>query len=501
VNRARARLSLVVFLAGVASLAAEVSGARLLAPYFGTSNVVWANVIGMTLIYLSLGYWLGGKLADRYPNERSLAYVVLLAAVTVALLPFTTRPVFDLATDAFVDLSAGAFIASFVGALLMFSIPITCLGAVAPWAIRLAVTNVEEAGTVAGRLYALSTVGSILGTFLPVLVLIPAIGTRRTLLLSALLLALAAALILPRRTLAVPVGMLALIAIPTGQIKDGQGDRVLFEGESPYQFVQIVEQDDGDRVLHLNEGWAVHSLLPAKGTLTGGYWDSFLALPLLNGAADGRMAVIGNAGGTVSNLYAAAWPDTRIDGVEIDPMVSDVGRDYLGMGRNTRLEVHTADGRFWMRGTDERFDAVVIDAYRQPYIPFHLATKEFFELVRSRLTPHGVVAINVGTPPELMEAVDRIGATMRDVFPAVHSSRYDDFNSVLIAYNDPADAAAARDRLGSGAGLAGPIAAHLARTVVDVPAGGDVLTDDLAPLERITDTSLLEYLRQGAPGS
>jgi spermidine synthase len=427
--------------------------------------------------------------------------VVLLAAVTVATLPFTTRPVFDLATSAFVDLSAGAFIASFIGALLMFSVPITCLGAVAPWAIRLAVTDVEHAGTVAGRLYALSTVGSILGTFLPVLVLIPTIGTRRTLLLSAILLAVAAALVLPRKSLAVPVGMLVLMVIPVGQIKDGQGDRVLFEGESPYQFVQVVEQDDGDRVLHLNEGWAVHSILPARGVLTNGYWDSFLALPLLNGAPGGRMAVIGNAGGTVSNLFAAGWPATRIDGVEIDPMVTDVGRRYLDMGQNPNLDVHTADGRFWLRGTDARFDEVVIDAYRQPYIPFHLATREFFQLVASRLTPHGVVAINVGTPPGLTEAVDRIGATMRAVFPVVQVSRYDEFNSVLIAYRDPADGATARDRLGSAAGLAAPVAARLARTIVDVPAGGDVLTDDLAPLERITDTSLLEYLRQGAPGS
>jgi hypothetical protein len=237
----------------------------------------------------------------------------------------------------------------------------------------------------------------------------------------------------------------------------------------------VVEQHDGDRILHLNEGWAVHSVR--------------------------RLAVIGNAGGTVSNLYAAAWPGTHVDGVEIDPMVTEVGRRYLGMGRNPNLRVHTADGRFWLRGTNDHFDAVVIDAYRQPYIPFHLATREFFQLVRDRLNPHGVVAINVGTPPDLTEAVDRIGATMRDVFPAVHASRYDAFNSVLIAYRDPADAAAARDHLRSGAGLVGPVAARLARTIVDVPAGGDVLTDDLAPLERITDTSLLEYLRQGAPGS
>ena len=496
----RRRLSLVVFLAGVASLATEVTGARLLAPYFGTSNVVWANVIGMTLLYLSVGYWVGGRLADRHPHMRALAGVVMVAACTVAILPFATRPLFDAATGAFADLSAGAFIASFAGTLLMFAIPITCLGAVAPWAIRLAVTDVREAGTVAGRLYALSTVGSIIGTFLPVLILIPAIGTRRTLLVCAALLALSAALLLPRRALLAPAVLAGLVALPLGQIKSGGDDEVLYETESPYQFVQVLEQPDGDRILHLNEGWAVHSILPADGPLTGGYWDAFLSLPLLTGRPAGNLAILGNAGGTVANLYGAAWPETCIDGVEIDPVVSDVGREYLGM-TNPRLTMHTADARFWLYGADGEYDAFIVDAYRQPYIPFHLVTKEFFELVADHLKPGGVVAINVGTPPDLTEAVDRIADTMRAVFPAVQVSRYDEFNSIVIAYADPAAAADARGRLASAAGLPAASAHHLGRTLVDVPEGGEPLTDDNAPLERITDRALLEYLRRGAPGS
>ncbi|MBU6364419.1 MAG: fused MFS/spermidine synthase, partial [Acidobacteria bacterium] len=177
----RFSLPILVFVAGAATLAAELTGARLLAPWFGASNLVWANVIGLTLIYLSLGYWLGGKAADRYPNPRVLGGVVIVAAITIALLPLALTPVFRAAQGAFADLSAGAFVASFVGTMLMFLIPVTLLGTVSPWAIRLSVRDVQTAGSVAGRLYAISTVGSILGTFLPVLVLIPAIGTRATL--------------------------------------------------------------------------------------------------------------------------------------------------------------------------------------------------------------------------------------------------------------------------------------------------------------------------------
>ena len=489
-----------MFVAGVCSLATEMAGARLLAPFFGASNVVWANVIGLILVYLSLGYWLGGKLADRHPNERTLAFVVLVAAVSIGVLPFATQPLFRAAANAFADVSAGAFIASFAGTLAMFALPVTALGAVSPWAIRLAVRDISEAGAVAGRLYALSTLGSIVGTFVPVLVLIPQIGTRRTLLAAAILLALVALPALPRRAVLAPLALIGLVALPPGPVKAAAGAAVLFEGESPYQFVEVLKRPSGTTVLHLNEGWALHSILPAGGGLTGGYWDAFLALPLLTGRPDGRLAVLGNAGGTVANLFGYAWPQTRIDGVEIDPLVSDVGRRYLGM-TNPKLTVHTADARFWLRGDRGPFDAIVVDAYRQPYIPFHLVSKEFFELVRSRLTADGVVAINVGTPPDLTGAVDWISRTMRAVFPVVQQSRYDPFNSIVIGYRDSATAARVPSLLAGAPRAVAPAATILARTLRDVPARGDVLTDDRAPIEWLTDEALLEYLTEGAPGA
>lgn len=496
----RLRLHLLVFVAGACALATEMAGARLLAPFFGASNVVWANVIGLILVYLSLGYWLGGRYADRYPNERTLASVVLFAAVTIAILPFATRPLFSLAADAFDQVSAGAFIASFVGTLLMFALPVTALGAVSPWALRLAVTDVAEAGAVAGRLYALGTLGSIAGTFIPVLWLIPTIGTRRTLLVAALLLALVALPSLPRRAVLAPVAVAALLVVPVGQVKAASDGTVLFEGESPYQFVQVVRQDDGDTILHLNEGWAIHSETPASGVLTGAYYDAGLLMPLLNGAPDGRLAILGNAAGTVANQFGAVWPGTRIDGVEIDPLVSDVGRRYFGM-TNPNLTVHTADARFWLRGADGPYDAMFVDAYRQPYIPFHLVSREFFGEVADRLGPDGVLMINVGTPPRLTEAVDWISRTMRAEFPAVQEARWNDFNSIVIGYRNPATAARVQQLLGTAQGDVKTAATRIAPLLRDVPAGGSVLTDDHSPIELITDRALLEYLREGAPGA
>jgi len=498
---ARWWLAALVLVTGAASLSTEMTGARLLAPYFGASDLVWSNVIGLILVSLAIGYWVGGRMADRFPTYRALATVVLVAALALAAIPFAARPLFLASANAFANVSAGAFIASFFGALAMFIIPVTALGAVAPWSVRLSVESVGQTGSVAGRLYALSTIGAIIGTFLPVLVLIPLIGTRRTLLCTAVALAVTAAPALDRRLLWAPLVAVVLAMVPLGPIKPaGPGERVLFEGESPYQFVQVVEESDGDRVLHLNEGWAAHSMLPAHGILTNNYWDAFTALPSVAGGPGGRLLILGNAGGTVSTLYAAIWPHENIDGVEIDPLVTSAGRRYLGMS-NRRLHVYTADARFWLEGDRPRYDAIAIDAYTQPYIPFYLATREFFALVDAHLNADGVAAVNVGTPPDQTALVGRIATTMRAVFPTVMTARYTNFNSIVLGFAHPTDPAAVQRALMHTHGLARAPAEQLAGELTPVAAGGTPLTDDQAPIELLTDQALLAYLAEGAPGA
>ena len=185
-------LPFLVFVVGTGSLGAEIAAVRLLAPYFGASTIVWANTIGIVLVALSIGYWLGGRLADRHPNMRALCLVALPAAVLLALVPFVADPLLDVAVDALDEISAGAFVGSLLAVLVLVAVPVLLLGTVSPWAIRLAVHSVEEAGTVAGRLYALSTAGSLLGTLVSALLLIPLVGTRRTFLIFALAIAIVA---------------------------------------------------------------------------------------------------------------------------------------------------------------------------------------------------------------------------------------------------------------------------------------------------------------------
>ena len=495
------RLYVLVFMTGFCILGVELTAARLMAPFFGTSTLVWANIIGLTLLFLSLGYWLGGRLADRHPRPLGLGLVVLFSALAVAVLPFATRPLLGAATDAFADLSAGVLIGSFLAVMLALAIPITALGTVAPWAMRLAVHSVDQAGSVAGRLYALSTVGSLLGTFASVLLLVPWIGTRRTLLVFALLLALSALPLLPRKALVAPLAIALLLLVPESGVKAAPGDSVLWEGESPYQFVQVVREEDGDTILRLNEGWATHSIKVGPSGLVGGYWDRPLCLPVaIDRPEDGRIAVLGNAAGTTAVQYARFWPTWAVDGVEIDGLVSEAGYRFFGMGE-ANLTVHTADARPWLAASDDAFDAIAIDAYRQPYIPFHLVTREFFETVRERLAPGGAVMINVGAPPDQDQALIRIAQTMAHVFPEVEMARVNDFNTVVTGYRDAGTAAPAAERM---AAQTGPLAEDCNALAADrepVARAGEPLTDDHAPVEWLTDTALLSYLSEGAPGA
>jgi spermidine synthase len=484
----RVFLGLLVFVVGMASLGAEIAAVRLLSPYFGASTIIWANTIGVVLVALSVGYWLGGRVADRRPRLQPLCRLALTAAALLALVPFVSRPLLDTGVDALDSVSAGAFIGSLLAVLVLVGIPVLLLGAVTPWALRLAVQTVDAAGTVAGRLYAISTAGSLIGTLVSALLLIPVIGTRRTFLAFAVCLAVvAAAGLLPlRRYLAVPTAIGFLLVLPVETIKTGGDGRVIHERETPYQYARVIENEDGSRRLELNEGHATHSLYRPGSVLTGDYWDAMLVLSYAGGRVPRSVAILGNAGGTTARAFRALSPATRLDPVEIDAGLTEIGRRWFGLPRS--LRVHHEDARpFLRRRRDARWDAILIDAYRQPYIPFYLVTREFFALARDRLTPGGVAVINVGHPEGRHELERALAATLRAEFPHVASDRTNATNTQLVASRRPLRFAAALP-----ASLR-RIAARERALLRPAPRGGDVYTDDRAPVEWLVDRSLLEY--------
>jgi spermidine synthase len=487
-------LQILVFVVGSASLGAEIAAARLMAPFFGASTIVWANTIGVVLVALSVGYWIGGRLGDRHPHLRGLCLLVMGAAVLLAVVPFVARPFFDVSVDALDSVSAGAFVGSLIGVLFLVAVPVILLGACSPYALRLALDDVEHSGRIAGRLYAISTAGSLVGTMVAALVLIPFAGTQRTFLAFAAALALIAALGLGWRFLALPAALIGALALPVGTIKAAGDGRVLYEQESALQYIRVVEEPDGDRVLELNEGEAQHSLYRPGSYLTGGYWDGMLVLPFTAlERPPQRVAILGNGAGTTARAYGRFFPGARVDGVEIDPALEEVGRRYFDLGSNPNLTVHNEDARPWLRRADSGYQLIVVDSYRQPYVPFYLATREFFDLVSERLAPGGVVVVNVGHPEGNDDLETVISRTMSAVFPNVLRDPFDDSNTLLVAGEGAASAGRLRAAIKRPpSGLRQLAEAEATRVGPRLP-GGSVYTDDRAPVEWLVDRSILGY--------
>jgi spermidine synthase len=491
-------LEVLVFCVGISTLGAEIAAARLMAPFFGASTIVWANTIAIVLVALSIGYWFGGRLADRHPRLRSLCLLVLAASVLLGLVPLVADPFLSWSLEAFDSYSLGAFAGSLFGVLTLVALPVLMLGTVSPWAIRLKLLRVEDSGEVAGRMYAISTVGSLLGTFLAALLLIPLVGTQRTFLTFALLLAVVAAAGLGLRWAFVPVAVGALLALPTGTVKDAGDGRVVHEADTEYQYARVVEYPDGERHLELNEGQAIHSVYEPSSVLTGGVWDGYLVTPFaVRREAPGRIAILGNGAGTTARAYARYFPATLIDGVEIDGELHDIGHRWFGLRDRPQLRLYTDDARPFLRRSRGGYDAIFVDAYRQPYIPFYLATREFFGLARSRLARGGVLTVNAGHPEGNDDLEKVLSATMGAAFPYVARYPIEDENTLLVAAETPPSRDALLAAMGRLPVDLRPVAAEAAGALAPALRGGAVYTDDRAPVEWLIDASIVDYAASG----
>ena len=516
-------LLLTVFVSGMTTLGVELSASRLLEPFFGNSLVVWASIIGLMLLYLTLGYVLGGRWADRDPRPGTLYQITAWGAFLVGLVPLAAAPVLRWAVIGFTDYDAAILAGSLLAVLVLFSLPITLLGAVSPFAIRLTLRNVAQGGHTAGSIYALSTLGSLLGTFLPALALIPNLGTRLTFLTLALLLLLVSlgGLFLTRTRrawpyLALPVILLGLYGLwANAPIKPASG--LVYETESRYNYIQVVEQTDPSgqtwRDLRLNEGQGIHSTYnPAYPDypLVDGVWDYFLLAPYFNNPpfSEGqvkRLLVIGAAAGTISKAYSGIYGPIPIDGVELDPAIIAVGRRWFNM-TEPNLTVYAQDGRYFLTHAGQSYTVIAVDAYRPPYIPFQLTTVEFFTQVDRHLDANGVVAINAGRTATDDSLIRALGATMRAVFPNVYVLDVPDYgsslgNSLVIATKQPT-------RLDNFAVNAAQLRQPLLRVVADralhtrlwelQPTPADpVFTDDKAPVEQVIHSLIARYMLGG----
>lgn len=503
-------LYLIASLGGLVSLGVELAASRLLAPYFSDSLPVWAAIIGLILLYLTVGYFLGGRWADRSPYPATLYEIIVWGAFLVGVVPFVARPVLAAAVEGMARLNVPLIVGPFAAVLLFFAAPVTLLGCVSPFVIRLLVDRVERTGEVAGRVYAISTAGSLIGTYLAVFVLIPAIGTLNTYVALSLVLLIPALWGLARSRpwravlyLWMPFLLLGLALWARGRpVKPQAG--LIYEAESAYHYIQVVEKD-GCRYLYLNEGLGIHSVYCPGARRVGGTWDFFAVAPFFNPSPFSpqevrSMAMIGLAGGTVPKLYTRFFGPIPIDGVELDPAVVRTGREFFAM-TEPNLQVIVGDGRAVLARSLRRYTVIGVDAYRLPYIPWHLTTVEFFREAWAHLDENGVVVVNVGRTPGDDRLVAAIGATMRVVFPSIHAIDVpNSYNTILVATVRPT----VPENLQANLALIGdpdlrPIAREALANLRPVPEGGIILTDDRAPVEAITHAMILDYLRRKNP--
>ena len=504
-----------VFVSGMTTLGVELTASRLLGSFFGSSNLVWANIIGLMLLYLTLGYYLGGRWADRSPRAQTLFAILLWAAGLCAAMPYLAQPLLQLAAHALAEVEGALALGSFFVVLLLFSAPVTLLGCVSPFAIRLSIAEIGSAGRISGNIYAVSTLGSLLGTFASALFLIPRLGTLRSFLILAVALYTLALYGMWRCVgwrAARWLWIAALIALLTALRLSGplrpppDGYTLLREAESEYNYLQILASENGTRYLHLNEGQGIHSIWHPTERFFDGSWDYFLAAPYFNAPPHpptrvDSLLIIGLAGGTIARQHQAIYGDIRMTGIELDGEILALGAEYFGMNaaEMPSLTTITQDGRYALRQLETSYAVIAIDAYRPPYIPWHLTTREFFAEARAALNDEGVLAINVGRTSSDRRLVDALTSTLLDVFPSVHALDVpDSFNTILIASAQPTSVTNLAANLAALPADASPalrqILARSVSAIVPTRNNGGIFTDDRAPVEALVDSIVLRFL-------
>ena len=525
--RSRTYLYLTEFFAGMAVMAVELGASRLLAPYFSSSQIVWTIIIATIMIAMALGNVYGGRSADRDPDPDRLYRRLLIAAVWIAAIPLLGRYVI-LGISGLLVFAVShnlLVIAAFLACMVIFVFPCFLLGTVTPSLVKYAVDSLDDSGRTVGNLNAFNTVGSIIGTFLPTFVTIPAVGTAVTFLIfSGVILVLALVYFISRRARA--AGCIIAVVLFALCAALGSGSRFAFweedltyEGESVYNYLQVRETED-DVTLSTNVLFGVQSILAKDGRLSGMYYDYAMAAPVMARAggcpAEEKVLVLGMGSGTYAHQCAGYLPSLEVTGVEIDSRITDLARRYFDLPEEAA--VITYDGRAYLAAVEEKYDVILVDAYQDITIPFQMSSVEFFRLVKEHLNPGGVMVVNMN-----MRTGDEKGIngylqdTIASVFPwvtTVDVPRYT--NRELFAADAAPDTAAFRKALEE---LSAPLEGDDRRELTgfltavwdrltDYEPGGRLLTDDRAPVEllgmRAIDVLIadeLAYYRAQGPGA
>lgn len=403
-------------------MALEIVGSRIMAPAFGSGVNVWSSLISVFLLGWAVGSYIGGIVADRYPKPLGLALFTLLNAPAIATINLFGRQFCLWISDRYIAGQLGPLLA----ALVLFMPSCALFGMVSPYVIRLLTTSSEFAGRVAGRVYAISTMGSLVGTLSAGFILIPMLPVSLILKLLALAMFLATVLVAAHQAIYAGISRLKLptaIALLTAVLTPAPC-KILYEKDSAYHHI-IVEQVGSVRILRFGSTYQSAIDLSDPDRAVFPYTDYFHLSFIFNPNIK-RVLMVGLGGGTVPTRFWRNYGDVEIDVVEIDPDVRDVAIKFFGFKEDKRLRVFIDDGRLFLRRTSNKYDLIMMDAYTATKyglsVPFHLATKEFFELVKERLTDNGILAYNLIGQLEGRAARSTLSfiKTVSSVFPSLY---------------------------------------------------------------------------------
>lgn len=421
-------LYLTEFFSGMSVMAVELGASRLLAPYFSSSQIVWTIIIGTIMIAMALGNVWGGKSADKDPNPDRLYTRLVIASIWIGLIPLLGKYiVLGISALLVLTVSSGFLVlAAFISCIVLFVYPLFLLGTVTPSLVKYTVRNLEESGTTVGALGAANTIGSILGTFLPTFVTIPAVGTNLTFSIFAGILLLLAMVYLAgrgiKKGLCTVAADLILVSAVLGNLNGfafWEKD-LLYEGESIYNYLQVKETEDSV-ILSTNVLFGVQSIMMKDDGLTGMYYDYALAAPFMAGVEEKErldILVLGMGTGTYAKQCMCFFDNVSVEGVEIDQKITGLAGKYFGLPKS--VPVANYDGRAYLQAVDRKYDVIMVDAYQDITIPFQMSSTEFFTLVREHLTEDGVMVVNMNMKSDGAESINAyLADTIADVFDEV----------------------------------------------------------------------------------
>lgn len=491
-------LYLTEFFAGMSVMAVELGASRLLAPYFSSSQIVWTIIIGTIMIAMALGNLYGGRMADKDPNPDKLYGRIIIAAIWIAAIPVVGKYIIMGISALLIFTVSSNFlvIAGFVACMVIFVFPLFLLGTVTPSLVKFSVDSLDDSGSIVGKLNASNTIGSIIGTFVPTFISIPAVGTAVTFLIFAGILLLLCIIYFVSSKInfieakRVPVSViLFLVCCLLGHNNSFAfwQTNLTYEGESIYNYLQVSE-DDKQVVLSTNVLFGTQSVYTKEKGPTGFYYDHAMAAVYMGADEDEatptKILVLGNGSGTYATQCQRYFDNVEVTGVEIDQKITDLAHEYFELPED--LPVVTYDGRAYLNVIDEKYDVIMVDAYQDITIPFQMSSVEFFTLVKDHLTDNGVMVVNLNMRSDTEDNINYyLADTIGQVFPHIMTANVQgNTNRILYAsMNDDMDTKLA-------AGISSEedpdllyMMDKVEQNLVTYEPGDLILTDDKAPVE------------------